>query len=130
MADRLRLEVATPTRLVVSRETDEVVVPGVEGSFGVLPGHAPLLSLIGTGEVMYRIAREVDLLGPLRTLGEDGHVAKADLGEPTAHREMVLLAPGPVHHLAGPDEAQERRVPREDAERSLHPGDRDLVGLA
>jgi F-type H+-transporting ATPase subunit epsilon len=34
------------------------VVPGTEGSFGVLPGHAPLLSLVGTGEVMYRIGRE------------------------------------------------------------------------
>jgi F-type H+-transporting ATPase subunit epsilon len=58
MAERLRLEVATPTRLVVSGEADEVVVPGVEGSFGVLPGHAPLLSLIGTGEVTYRTGRE------------------------------------------------------------------------
>ena len=58
MADRLRLEVATPTRLVVSGEADEVVVPGAEGSFGVLPGHAPLLSLVGTGEVMYRTGRE------------------------------------------------------------------------
>ena len=58
MADRLRLEVATPTRLVVSGEADEVVVPGSEGSFGVLPGHAPLLSLVGTGEVTYRTGRE------------------------------------------------------------------------
>ena len=58
MADRLKLEVATPTRLVVSGEADEVVVPGSEGSFGVLPGHAPLLSLVGTGEVMYRTGRE------------------------------------------------------------------------
>jgi ATP synthase F1 epsilon subunit len=58
MADRLRLELATPTRLVVSGEADEVVVPGSEGSFGVLPGHAPLLSLVGTGEVMYRTGRE------------------------------------------------------------------------
>jgi F-type H+-transporting ATPase subunit epsilon len=58
MADRLRLEVATPTRLVVSGEADEVVIPGVEGSFGVLPGHAALLSLVGTGEVMYRAGRE------------------------------------------------------------------------
>lgn len=58
MADRLKLEVATPTRLVVSGEVDEVVVPGSEGSFGVLPGHAALLSLVGTGEVMYRTGRE------------------------------------------------------------------------
>ncbi|HEY7138614.1 MAG TPA: F0F1 ATP synthase subunit epsilon [Methylomirabilota bacterium] len=58
MADRLRLEVATPTRLVVSGEADEVVIPGSEGSFGVLPGHAPLLSLVGVGEMMYRTGRQ------------------------------------------------------------------------
>jgi F-type H+-transporting ATPase subunit epsilon len=57
MADRLKLELATPTRLVVSSEADEVVVPGVLGSFGVLPGHAPLLSLVGIGEVIYRLGR-------------------------------------------------------------------------
>jgi F-type H+-transporting ATPase subunit epsilon len=58
MTERLKLELATPTRLVVSGEVDEVVVPGVEGAFGVLPGHAPLLSLVGTGEVIYRSGRE------------------------------------------------------------------------
>jgi F-type H+-transporting ATPase subunit epsilon len=58
MADRLRLDVATPTRLLISGEADEVVVPGAEGSFGVLPGHAALLSLVGTGEVMFRTGRE------------------------------------------------------------------------
>lgn len=58
MAERLRLELATPIRLLVSAEVDEVVVPGAEGSLGVLPGHAPLLALLGVGEVMYRTGRE------------------------------------------------------------------------
>ncbi len=57
MPDRLQLELATPTRLVVAEEADEVVVPGSDGYFGVLPGHAPLLALIGVGEVMYRAGR-------------------------------------------------------------------------
>lgn len=57
MADRLRLELATPTRLVVSEEAAEVVVPGIDGYFGVLPGHAPLLALLGAGEVTYRAGR-------------------------------------------------------------------------
>jgi F-type H+-transporting ATPase subunit epsilon len=57
MPDRLKLELATPTRLVVAEEADEVVAPGVEGYFGVLPGHAPLLALLGPGEVMYRSGR-------------------------------------------------------------------------
>jgi F-type H+-transporting ATPase subunit epsilon len=39
VAERLTLELATPSRLVVSTEVDEVVVPGSQGYFGVLPGH-------------------------------------------------------------------------------------------
>lgn len=54
MADRLTLEVATPSRLVVAETVDEVVVPGSQGYFGVLAGHAPLLATLGVGELMYR----------------------------------------------------------------------------
>ena len=50
----LTLEVATPTRLVVAETVDEVVIPGSQGYFGVLPGHAPLLATLGVGELMYR----------------------------------------------------------------------------
>jgi len=50
MADRITLEVATPSRLVIAEQVDEVVVPGIEGYFGVLPGHAALLSTLGIGE--------------------------------------------------------------------------------
>lgn len=53
----IRFELATPTRLVVSEEVDEVVAPGVEGYFGVLPGHVPFLTSLGSGEVAYRRAR-------------------------------------------------------------------------
>ena len=50
----LTLEVATPTRLVVADTVDEVVLPGSEGYFGVLAGHAALLATLGVGELMYR----------------------------------------------------------------------------
>lgn len=58
MADGLTLEIATPTRLVVSEQVDEVVVPGVEGYFGVLAGHAPFLTTLGIGELTYRKGRD------------------------------------------------------------------------
>ena len=58
MADRLSLEITTPTRLVVAETVDEVVAPGIEGYFGVLPGHAPFLTTLGVGIVTYRIGRE------------------------------------------------------------------------
>src|SRR5205085_11504252 len=48
----------TPSRLVIAEQVDEIVVPGIEGYFGVLPGHAPLLSTLGIGELMYRIGRD------------------------------------------------------------------------
>ena len=50
----MKLELATPTRMLVSAEVDEVVAPGIEGYFGVLPGHAALLTTLGSGEVSYR----------------------------------------------------------------------------
>ena len=50
----LSLEVATPSRLVVAETADEVVIPGSQGYFGVLPGHAPLLATLGIGELTYR----------------------------------------------------------------------------
>jgi F-type H+-transporting ATPase subunit epsilon len=84
MADRLRLEVATPTRLVVSSDADEVVVPGSEGSFGVLPGHAPLLSLVGIGEMMYRTGREEHYLavsGGFAEVGPDHVTLLAETAE-------------------------------------------------
>jgi F-type H+-transporting ATPase subunit epsilon len=53
----LRVELATPIRLVLAEDADEVIIPGSDGYFGVLPGHAPLLALLGVGEVMCRIGR-------------------------------------------------------------------------
>jgi F-type H+-transporting ATPase subunit epsilon len=53
----LRVELATPIRLVLAEDADEVIIPGSDGYFGVLPGHAPLLALLGIGEVTCRIGR-------------------------------------------------------------------------
>ncbi len=44
-------ELVTPEALLVSQEVDMVVVPGTEGNFGVLPGHAPLISTIRPGTI-------------------------------------------------------------------------------
>jgi F-type H+-transporting ATPase subunit epsilon len=55
MSDGLKLEIATPDRLVLSERVDEVVLPSICGSMGVLPGHAPLLAKLDVGEISYRI---------------------------------------------------------------------------
>jgi F-type H+-transporting ATPase subunit epsilon len=54
----LRLEFVTPERAVVHEDVDEVEVPGELGYFGVLPGHAPLLAALKTGELWYRKGAE------------------------------------------------------------------------
>jgi len=56
--DKLTLEIATPKRLLVTEEVEEVVLPSVNGSMGVLSGHAPLLAKLDTGEVSFRIGSE------------------------------------------------------------------------
>lgn len=84
MAERLTLELATPSRLVVSTEVDEVVVPGNLGYFGVLPGHAPLLSTLGIGELSYRIGREeyhVAVVGGFAEVRNDKVIILADAAE-------------------------------------------------
>ncbi len=51
MAGKLALELVSPERLLVSAEADMVVVPGSEGDFGVLAGHAPVISSVRPGVV-------------------------------------------------------------------------------
>src|SRR5437016_5244108 len=84
MADRITLEVATPSRLVIAEQVDEVVVPGIEGYFGVLPGHAALLSTLGIGELTYRIGREerhAAVAGGFAEVRNDKVIVLADTAE-------------------------------------------------
>jgi F-type H+-transporting ATPase subunit epsilon len=50
----LKLVVVTPEKKVVETETDQVELPGQLGYLGILPGHAPLISLLTTGVLTYR----------------------------------------------------------------------------
>ena len=47
----LHFELVTPEKLVRSEDVYMVVVPGTEGDFGVLEGHAPFMSVVRTGEL-------------------------------------------------------------------------------
>lgn len=49
MADTFQFELVAPEKLIYSDDTEFVVVPGAEGDFGVLPGHALLLSTVRAG---------------------------------------------------------------------------------
>ena len=54
LPDKLQIEIVTPERLLVSDEATEVQVPGISGYLGILPGHAPLITEVGSGEFSYR----------------------------------------------------------------------------
>jgi F-type H+-transporting ATPase subunit epsilon len=92
MAERLRVELATPTRLIVDEPADEVVVPGTDGYFGVLPGHAPLLALVGTGEVMLRAGRTERYLAVSGGYAEVGADHVTVLAETAEYPEEIDVA--------------------------------------
>jgi F-type H+-transporting ATPase subunit epsilon len=54
MAGPIELTIVTPERSLAHEQVDELQIPGAEGYFGVLPGHAPLFSELKIGEVSYR----------------------------------------------------------------------------
>ncbi len=58
MAEKIQLEIVTPTGPVVSEAVDIVTAPGTDGEFGVLAGHAPLLSTIQIGNLTYENDKE------------------------------------------------------------------------
>jgi F-type H+-transporting ATPase subunit epsilon len=50
----IQLQIVSAERSLVNETVDEVEIPGSDGYFGVLPGHTPLLALLGAGELWYR----------------------------------------------------------------------------
>jgi len=73
----LHFELVTPARLVRSEEVYMVVVPGAEGDFGVLEGHAPVMSTIRDGAVkVYKSAgaapEDIQIQGGFAEVGDKG----------------------------------------------------------
>ena len=58
MAEKLKLEMVTPYKRVLSEEVDEVTAPGSVGEFGVLPDHTSLLTTLKVGELTYKQGNE------------------------------------------------------------------------
>lgn len=65
MAGKILLEVVTPEKLLLSQQVDEVIAPGSEGEFGVLPGHTHFLSMLKIGELRYRIGDQTNYMSVL-----------------------------------------------------------------
>src|ERR1039458_4984105 len=62
MAEKLKLELVTPYKKVLTEEVDEITATGSLGEFGVLPGHAPFLTSLKVGELSYKPGSSVQPL--------------------------------------------------------------------
>ena len=64
------LQIVTPERMLVHEQVDEVQIPGVDGYFGVLPGHTPLLAALSVGELWYRKGQDKTYLAIVHGFAE------------------------------------------------------------
>lgn len=62
MADTFQLEIVTPERELVKTQAEEVQIPGKNGYLGILPGHAPLITELAVGEIVYRTGSQTERL--------------------------------------------------------------------
>lgn len=79
----LHFELVTPARLVRSEEVHMVVVPGTDGEFGVLEGHAPFMSTVKDGSIkVYKSAgaapEEIKVQGGFAEVGVNGLTVLAE----------------------------------------------------
>jgi F-type H+-transporting ATPase subunit epsilon len=79
-----RLQVVTPQRVLVSEDVTELVAPGSEGFFGVLPGHLPFVTTLKAGELTYWKGgeeRHLAVCGGYAQVGGEGVRVLADAAE-------------------------------------------------
>jgi F-type H+-transporting ATPase subunit epsilon len=106
----LTLEIVTPERLLVRETVDEVVLPGVQGEIGVLPGHTPLLTTLKVGPLSYRkgdtrrflavalgfaevLPDRVSVLAQIAEKAEEIDVARAESARQRAEQRLAKPAP-------------------------------------
>ncbi len=80
----MKLEIITPEQNVFSGEVDLVTLPGKEGQFQILKDHAPLVSTLQTGDLVYETA------GKKETIVVDGGVVQV------LNNKVLVLADGIV----------------------------------
>ena len=59
---KLQLQIVSADRSLLNETVDEVVIPGFDGYFGVLPGHTPMLATLQVGQLSYRQGQETHYL--------------------------------------------------------------------
>lgn len=91
MADKLTLDIVTPYGHVFTDEVDEIVAMGSEGEFGVLPGHAPFLTTLKIGMLIYKKGAETGIFfisSGYAEVGPDKVTILADSAERSDHIDV------------------------------------------
>jgi F-type H+-transporting ATPase subunit epsilon len=70
LPEAIELVIVTPTRQLLRARAVEVSLPGANGYLGILPGHAPLMTELGIGELTYRGATETEPISVTRGFAE------------------------------------------------------------
>jgi F-type H+-transporting ATPase subunit epsilon len=70
LPEAIDLVIVTPTRQLLRARVPEVTLPGANGYLGVLPGHAPLITELGIGELTHRSASQTETLSVIRGFAE------------------------------------------------------------
>ncbi len=109
LPQHLQLQIVSADRSIVNEQVDEVEIPGSDGYFGVLPGHTPLLALLGVGELWFRQGAEkhyvalamgfaevqpdrVTILAQIAEKANDIDVARAEAARKRAEERMARPA--------------------------------------
>ena len=88
-------DLVSPEKLAFSGEVDQVDVPGVEGDFGVLAGHAPVVATIRPGILTVTVGgthEKIIVLGGLAEVSENGLTVLADVATSTQEVDRAQFA--------------------------------------
>ncbi len=89
MAEKIELEIVTPKGRAFSATVDEVTAPSVQGEFGVLPGHLPIVAALRPGIVTYKQGNETKRVAVGAGFAEAGQNKLLILAEEFADRESI-----------------------------------------
>jgi F-type H+-transporting ATPase subunit epsilon len=91
----LHFELVSPEKLVFSGEVDQVDVPGIEGDFGVLAGHAPYVSTLRPGILTVHTTggeQKIVVLGGFAEVSAEGLTVLAELAESVEDIDLAVIA--------------------------------------
>jgi F-type H+-transporting ATPase subunit epsilon len=138
-SDSIELIVVTPERQLLRQSVVEVTVPGAEGQLGILPGHAPLITELGIGELVYRgknagaaehlaiisgfaevLGSRVTILAETAERADEIDVARAEEARKRAEQRLASAASDPNVDWARASIALQRSLIRIQVARKRH----------